>query len=195
MFSIVHKGFLAIAFVVLTSSSAYGEQPPRILTEPLLGLKYDHTKTKFEPLSDRLASGCQVLNDSEKSYGVWFVFARASDASGRTYYLLHGYEVDTDPLPGNPRYMTEGFGIILGVEGEKCEVLDADARQLFKDRLFDDEFPFDMMQNLATDFAARLSQAYGGKERLRAALTRQRIDLRKQPEEIRHALQDLLPAK
>ena len=195
MFSTVHKCCLVLVFFAFASSSAYAERPPRILQEPLLGLQYDHTKVKFEPLPHRLAAGCRALNDEGDSHGVWFVFARASDASGRAYYLLNGYEVDSHPTPDYPRYTTEGFGIILGVDGDKCEVLEADARQLFKDRLFDDEFSFDMMQRLATDFAARLSKAYGGKERLRVQLVKQRIDLTKQPEEIRHALRDLLPSK
>jgi hypothetical protein len=93
---------------------------------------------------------------------VWFVFAKASFASGRTYYLLNGYDVDSKPASADQQYTAGGSGFILGVNGDKCEVLDGDARQLFSARVFDDEFPFDMMQRLAADFAARLAKAYGG---------------------------------
>jgi hypothetical protein len=193
MLSIARRYCLALSLVILTTASAHAELLPRILQEPLLGLQYDQTKVKFEPLQKALSTSCQPLNDSETMHGTWFVFARASDASGRTYYLLNGYEIRNKPAPPHfPKYETGGSGFILGVNGDVCEVLEADARQLFKDRIFDDEFPFDMMQKLALDFATRLVKAYGSTDRLQKELVKQRIDLNKQPEEIRHALKQLL---
>ena len=196
MLSTVHRNTLSFALLILTSFAAYAENSPRMLQEPVLGLQYEREKVKFEPLSRSVASQCDALNDNENIKGVWFVFARASDASGRAYYLLNGYSIRKRPNPPDyPKYTAGGSGFILGVDGKKCEVLEADARQLFKDRIFDDEFPFDMMQKLAVDFAARLSKAYGGSDRLRMEISKQRIDLNKQPDEIRYALKELIPAK
>jgi len=186
---------LALVLLVLVCASARGESPPRILQEPLLGLQYDRERVMFEPLPAKLASGCHALNDSEEISGVWFVFAKASDASGRTYYLLNGYDVDSAPISADQQYTAGGFGFILGVNRDKCDVLDGDARQLFSARVFDDEFPFDMMQRLAADFAARLVKAYGGVDALRRELVKQRISVDAQPEEIRHALKELRTAR
>jgi len=180
--------------LVLACASALGAPPPRMLQEPLLGLKYDRERVKFEPLPAKLASGCHALNDSDEISGVWFVFAKANDASGRTYYLLNGYDIDRKPANINQQYTAGGFGFILGMNGDKCEVLDGDARQLFSARVFDDEFPFDMMQRLAADFAVRLTRAYGGADALRQELIKQRISLEAQPEEVRHALKEIRAA-
>lgn len=195
MSSIARKRITAVALLILACTSAQGQPPPRILQEPLLGLQYDRERVKFEPLPSKLASSCYALNDSEEISGVWFVFGKASDASGRTYYLLNGYEVDSNPSRTDPRYTAGGFGFILGVDGDKCEVLDADARQLFKDRVFDNEFPFDTMQRLAADFAARLIKAYGGVDVLRRELIKQGISVDAQPEEVRHALGEIRKAR
>jgi hypothetical protein len=194
MSSTVRK-YLALVLLVLACTSAQGEPPPRILQEPLLGLQYDRERVKFEPLPAKLASACHALNDSEEISGVWFVFAKASDASGRTYYLLNGYDVDRKPISPDQQYTAGGFGFILGVNGDKCEVLDGDARQLFSARAFDNEFPFDMMQRLAADFAARLVKAYGGADSLQRELVKQRISVDAQPEEVRHALRDIRTAR
>jgi len=193
MSSTVRK-LLAPFLLVLACASALGALPPRMLQEPLLGLQYDRERIKFEPLSAKLASECHALNDSEEISGVWFVFAKASDASGRTYYLLNGYDVDSKPASADQQYTAGGSGFILGVNGDKCEVLDGDAQQLFSARVFDDEFPFDMMRRLAADFAARLAKAYGGADALRRELVKQRISVEAQPEEIRHALKEIRAA-
>ncbi|MEW7850268.1 hypothetical protein AB2N08_16360 [Massilia aurea] len=145
-------------------------------------------EVQSEPLPKDIAVGCHVLNDSEEVKGVWFVFAKASDASGRTYYVLNGYEVDSKPTRDDPQYTAGGFGFILNVDREKCEVLEADARQVFRARIFDDDFPFDMMQKLATNYAARLVAAYGSAQALRREAARQRISLENQSEALRHAL-------
>jgi len=134
MSSTVRK-LLAPFLLVLACASALGAPPPRMLQEPLLGLQYDRERIKFEPLSAKLASGCHALNDSEEISGVWFVFAKASDASGRTYYLLNGYDVDSKPASADRQYTAGGSGFILGVNGDKCEVLDGDAQQLFSARV------------------------------------------------------------
>lgn len=193
MSSTVRK-LLAPFLLVLACASALGAPPPRMLQEPLLGLQYDRERIRFEPLPAKLASKCRALNDSEEISGVWFIFAKASDASGRTYYLLNGYDVDSKPASADQQYTAGGSGFILGVNGDKCEVLDGDARQLFSARVFDDEFPFDMMQRLAADFAARLAKAYGGADALRRELVKQRISVEAQSEEIRHALKEIRAA-
>jgi len=77
------------------------------------------------------------------------------------------------------------------VRGPECLVIDNDARETFRSPVFNDEYPQDIHQRLAIDFAARLSSAFGGKEKLRAQILKQRVDLDMLPDELRHAFRDL----
>jgi hypothetical protein len=192
MRSTVLKQFIAFALFSSTSGILFAQSLPRILHDPLLELGYEQAKIRFEPLPLQAIAGCDTLSDNEYSVGVHFVFAKASDNAGRIFYLLHGYEIRNNPEPPHsPKYSTSGHGLIVTVRGPECLVIDNDARETFRSPVFNDEYPQDIHQRLAIDFAARLSSAFGGKEKLRAQILKQRVDLDMLPDELRHAFRDL----
>ena len=192
MHSIAHN-IVAVAVVIVTAAPlASVSASPSILQDPLLGLRYEVATTRFEPMPADLAAKCSVLAGSENMGGVWFVYARARDATGKSYYLVNGYEIRRRPAPPDlPKYETGGFGMLVSVQGDQCALIDADARQVFDDRIFDEELPQDVLQRLATDFAARLAAAFGGVDRLGAELMSQRVDLDALPIELRNAFRGL----
>lgn len=192
MCSIVRKQFIAAIVLCVASAAIHAHAAPRFLRDPLLGLQYAPSKARFEPVPPCVLSRCRGLAGDEYMRGVWFVFARADDATGRIFYLINGYEIRSRPEPPDfPRYETGGYGLIVMVRQDQCEVIDADARQSFDDRLFTEELPQDILQRLATDFAVRLKKAFGGKEKLRIEIVNQHIDLDALPEELRASLRDL----
>ena len=192
MRSTVLKQLIAVALLSSTSGILFAQSLPRILHDPLLELGYEQAKIRFEPLPLQAIAGCDTLSDNEYSVGVHFVFAKASDNSGRIFYLLHGYEIRNNPEPPHsPKYSTGGHGLIVMVRGPECLVIDNDARETFRSPVFNDEYPQDIHQRLAIDFAARLSSAFGGKEKLRAQILKQRVDLDTLPHELRHTFRDL----
>jgi len=192
MSSIALKQYIAAAMLVTACGALCAQDPPSILEDPLLDLRYERAKVRFESWPSKLVNDCPVLADDEYRQGVWFVFAKSGDASGWTYYLLNGYDVRKKSGSTNLlEYSTGGHGLIVMVRGPECLVIDNDARETFRSPVFNDEYPQDIHQRLAIDFAARLSSAFGGKEKLRAQILKQRVDLDMLPDELRHALRDL----
>jgi len=192
MFSTVHKQLITVALLISASGNLSAQPPPRILRDPLMELRYEHAKIRFEPLSMQAIAGCSTLANDEHSSGVHFVFAKAGDASGWTYYLLNGYDVRKRPGPPDLlEYSTGGHGLIVRTRGPECLVIDNDARETFRDPVFNEEYPEDVHQRLAIDFADRLATAFGGKEPLRVQILKQRVDLDMLPDELRHAFKDL----
>jgi len=192
MSSIALKRFIAVALLLITARPFFAQAQPRLLQDPLIGLRYEPAKIHFEPVPPRVVSKCEALSGNEHIRGVWFVFGLAGDASGRTFYLVNGYEIRSRPEPPDfPKYSAGGYGLLLVVSGRECQLIDADARQSFTDRLFDEELPQDIVQRLANDFSTRMKKAFGGANRLRVEITNQRIDLDALPEEIKASLRDL----
>lgn len=111
---------------------------------------------------------------------------------GRIFYLLHGYEIRNNPEPPHfPKYSTGGHGLIVMVRGPACLIIDNDARETFRSPVFNDEYPQDIHQRLAIDFAARLSAAFGGKKKRRIELLNQYVDLDTLPQVLRYAFRTL----
>ena len=188
----VLEQFIAVALLGSMSGILFAQSPPRILRDPLLELGYEQAKARFKPLPLQALAGCATLSDNEYSVGVHFVFARTGDTAGRLFYLLHGYKIQNNHEPPHfSKYSTGGHGLIVMVRGLECLIIDNDARETFRSPIFDDEYPQDIHRRLALDFAARLSSAFGGKEKLRAQILKQRVDLDMLPDELRHAFRDL----
>jgi hypothetical protein len=164
MRSTVLKQLIAVALFSSTSGILFAQSLPRILHDPLLELGYEQAKIRFEPLTLQAIAGCDTLSDNEYSVGVHFVFAKASDNAGRIFYLLHGYEIRNNPEPPHfPKYSTGGHGLIVMVRGPECLIIDNDARETFRSPVFNDEYPQDIHQRLAIDFAARLPRLSAAK--------------------------------
>lgn len=158
--------------------------PPAILKEPILGLRYEVTKTKFEPMPSNEASKCQ---SNENLTSVWFVYGKYTDNSSRTYYVTGGYDIWKNPEPNQQKYEADEYGGIFYISGDECIYID-EARQTFIDRVFNEEMSPHVLQALASDAAARLVRAYGGADRLRREVRHQKVDIKALPTELRKAL-------
>lgn len=176
MSSIAPNRIIALAVLAMVSCAvSAGDTPPRILQEPILGLRYEVAKVKFEPLPARALVNCETLVDNEHTRGVWFVLGRAHDASGRTFYVVDGYEIRHDPEPPKyPKYVVGGDGIVFQTEGDQCTVIGG-VRETFGARSFD-ETPLPILRRLAADIMSRYVRAFGGSEQLRMELRNQHVD-------------------
>ena len=181
----------AILLFGMVESFASTDTPPRILREPVFGLRYESAKIRFERLPPSAIASCPALSDDENGSAVWFVFGKAIDSSSKTYYVIGGYETRTATPYPHQRYQTDGLGVVFSIEGPTCTIIDS-ARQVFDDRLFDDELPQPMLKLLARDVTERLVRAFGGDDRLETEFARQRIDRETLPPELAQALQPYL---
>lgn len=161
---------------------------PNVLREPVLGLRYEPSTVKFEPLPDGAIATCDTLQNDENRRAVWFIYARATDASSRTYYIIGGYEIPARVPPGRSKFDTDGLGVTLFTEAGHCTIVDT-ARQVFDDRLYDNEMPQQTLRALAKDVADRLLRAYGSPERLKRELRDQHVDQEALPAELKESLQ------
>lgn len=170
-----NKRFLAAACLALASLSALAAPPsPRILTEPVLGLRYEAARVKFDPLPSQILANCANLADSEEWHSVWFIYAQAQDASGRTYYATGGYDIAKNSS-GKPQFTTGDAGLIFFTDRDACTTLEQ-IRDTFDARLFDEYITEPVLKLLAADYAKRLERAFGGAAKLRAELRNQYID-------------------
>ena len=185
MHSIVLNPIVTAALLVFTSYSALAAGPgPRVLTEPVLGLRYETSRVKFDPLPAHALTNCETMRDNEYGKGIWFINAKATDSAGRTYYISGGYEIRTE-TPG--RYETAGLGAVFFTDRGSCTYIDT-ARAVFDDRIFNDELPESVLRLLAADVAKRLVKAFGGAEKLRTEFRNQHIDKDALPPELLEAL-------
>lgn len=187
MHSIALSRIICAALVAFTSCSVLAaESGPRILTEPVLGLRYEAARVKFDPLPAHALEHCETMRDNEYGRGIWFIYAQAVDSLGRTYYVSGGYEIRTDE-PNPLRYQTGDLGAVFFTERGACTYIDT-ARQVFEDRLFDNELPEPILKALAADIAKRFVKAFGGTDKLRTELRNQHIDKNELPPELLDAL-------
>lgn len=155
------------------------------MREPVLGLRYETARVKFDPLPAQALADCETLIDNDYSKGVWYVYAQATDASGRIYYAVGGYEIRNN-VPPHLKYDNDGFGVLFFTDRGTCTVIDM-PRQVFDDRLFDNEMPQSVLKQLAADLVARLARAFGGPDRLRLELRNQHVDPESLSPELREA--------
>lgn len=177
------RGVISTLIYLVSCASFASDTPPSILKDPVLGLRYDISKTKFEPLAKTEASKCQT---NENRTSVMFVYGKYTDNSSRTYYVLGGYDVWKYPDKPQEKFEADEYGAVFYIQGDKCIHLD-EARQTFIDRVFNDEMSPQVLQALATDAATRLVRAFGGADRLKVELRNQRVDMTDLPVELRAA--------
>ena len=187
MHSIDLSRFLATAVLALTSCSVFAALPsPRILSEPVLGLRYEAARVKFAPLPSSVRANCENLKDNEEWQSVWFIYAQAEDSAGRVYYATGGYDLSKKPSR-KPQFTTGDEGLILFTDRGSCTTLEQ-VRQTFDARLFDNEITEPILKLLAADYAKRLERAFGGAAKLRTELRTQHIDKEALPTELMDAL-------
>jgi hypothetical protein len=189
MYSIALKKAAAGAVLFLVGCACFAsDNSPRILKEPILGLRYDRSKTQFETLPRSEACKCE---SNENLTSVWFIYGKFKVNSGRTYYVTGGYDVWNQPEPGQEKYDADDYGAVIYIDGDKCVLLD-EARQTFIDRIFNDEMSQRALQALALDVVKRLETAFGGPDKLSAELHKQHADLTVLPVELRNAFKPYL---
>ena len=165
---------------------------PRILEDPVLRLRYEPATIHFAPFPSKLRNDCPALDEGGGPQRTFFIFASASDASGRVYYLLNGYQVwhRVDDMRF-PRYITNEYAPIIMLQHQACVIIDHEGPDRLADDNFTEEYSRDMQQRLMIDYANRLVAAYGGKEKLRIELLNQYVDMDTLPEALRYAFRNL----
>jgi hypothetical protein len=187
MHSFALSRIFSAAILAVSSYSALAALPsPRILSEPVLGLRYQAARVRFDPLPSQVLANCKNLDDNEEWKSVWFIYAQAQDSSGRTYYATGGYDI-SKKSPRKPQFTTGDEGLIFFTDRGSCTTLEQ-VRQTFDARLFDDEITEPILKLLAADYAKRLERAFGGTAKLRTELRNQHIDKEALPPELLEAL-------
>ncbi|WP_374581306.1 hypothetical protein [Pseudoduganella sp.] len=189
---IVRNAKVAILCLLLASVASAADNSPRLLRDPLLGLRYDRTLVNFERLSPQQLAPCPTLADRDSIKSNWYVFAMARTANAGAYYLVGGYSIRTHPYPPEiPRYELDDAGVIFSISGERCVVFEAPARAMFEP-LLAGEIPEPILLALANDHASRMVQAYQGSSQLRAAMRKQGISVQALPGTLREAYSVIL---
>jgi hypothetical protein len=178
---------LVTTLLVMASCAAVGrEAPPRILQEPVFGLRFEAAKVRLDALPNEVVGLCPGLSNEQEQMRLW-TYAIARDAA-RTYYVVGGYYIRHNPeRPESPRYVLDTLGAIFYVQGTEC-VLTGPARETFDARYFD-ETPQPILQQLAADLSLRLARAFGGPDQLATQFQNQHIDASTFSPELREAFQ------
>jgi len=176
----------AATLTLATVSSVAALPSPRILSEPVLGLRYEAARVKFDPLPGQVIANCENMGGNAEWQSVWFIYAQATTPSGRTYYATGGYDIAKNSS-GKPGFTTGDAGLILFTDRGACTTLEQ-VRDTFDARLFDDEITEPLLKLLAADYAKRLERAFGSKAKVRAEIRNQHIDEEALSIELREAL-------
>lgn len=191
MHSIDLKHIVGAAVLSLASASSFAALPsPRILSEPVLGLRYEAARVRFDPLPPEVIANCENMDGNDEWKSVWFIYAQASTPSGRTYYASGGYDIARN-ASGKPDFLTGDAGLVFFTDRGACTTLEQ-VRDTFDARLFDEDITEPVLKLLAADYAKRLERAFGGKAKLRTEMRNQLVDEDALPIELREALKPYL---
>jgi hypothetical protein len=134
-------------------------------------------RINVEPFPDDIRVKCPQLYDEGRYTAYMWIFGRAKDAAS-SYYVLAGYYKRSNPGPNRRKYEFSGHGTVFTVTGDKCGGDGADETFESHDPNADNDgnVPDRVLKVLAVDLAARTVKAFGGPDKLRAAIKNQRID-------------------
>lgn len=173
--TVISRVVAILFFTFMPCIVTAAEQPPHILHDPLLGLKYDTGSVKFDPLSADVLSKCRTMADNENVRSRLWIYARADDDGG-TYYVVAGYGIHSHiQSPTFRRYVLYNLGTAFEINGENECVIFGQSREMYDVQNFE-ETPQRVIQKLAADAASRLARAFGGPDRLRSELRRQHVN-------------------
>jgi hypothetical protein len=179
------RQFVVAVAILACSAVSAATQPPKVLREPVLGLRYDVENVKFDALPQVVSAACPDLVTDRVGRRAW-IFASAKQSSS-SYYVIGGYFERRFPRPPNyPKYELDELGAVLRIEGSHCTLI-GPARETFTVRALDDT-PATVLQLLSTDLVHRLETAFGGSEQLRKELRNQHIDGSQLPFELKDSL-------
>jgi hypothetical protein len=175
------RNSIALACVILASATGLAENSPRLMQDPVLGLRYHTAKIHFDALPADVQAACPALVNERWDRHLW-VLASTRDAA-KSYYVVGGYFVLRQQEATAPRVEPDVRGAVFEVANGQCALL-GPAREVFDSR--PEELAEPMLEALAVDLAARYTRAFGGAVALRAAMRRQRVS----PERLPAALRD-----
>jgi hypothetical protein len=179
---------VALFAIGATASAAESNQPPRFLPVPALGLRVELAGLKLASFPEDLRATCSQLADDDFHTGRIWIFGKAKDAAS-TYYVLSGYFKRRNPESDQRLYEVPDSGSVFTIQGGKCG--GDDARETFEVRDPNAEnngnVPIPVLRELARDLAAQTVLAFGGPDRLRAEIKKQRIDINQLSPELQEA--------
>jgi hypothetical protein len=179
---------LLIAICTTAAAAPDSDKRPPFLTVPVLGLRLPLDHVNLELFPEDLRLKCPQLYDAEAYTSRVWIVGRASDA-GKRYYVLTGYFERFNPAPGRKRFEYWNNGAVYTVTDTRCG--GDDARETFdvhdENAAISGNVPIPILQALASDLAVRTVKAFGGPDKLRAALISQRIDYNALPPEFQQA--------
>lgn len=176
------RNCIALACMVLTSASALAAGLPRLVQDPVLGLRYQLEKVQFDTLPADVLAACPALVNERWDRRLW-VYASARDAA-KSYYLVGGYFFQRQQTGKKPRYEPDVSGAAFEISSGRCALL-GPASEVFHAR--PEALAEPILKDLATDLAARYARAFGGPTPLRAAMRRQRVSPHHMPAVLREA--------
>ena len=176
---------LAITSALSLAMTATAREPiPTVARDPVLGLRFNISKVKFDPLPESIFKKCADLVNENTGRKSW-IFAYVSMPAAN-YYVIGGYFIRHDPVPsGYEKYPSDKFGALLRITADRCEMVDPASESFTEGGSTD--LPVEILDPLAADLRRRLEQAFGGPDELRKALHSQRIDLRSQAPSVQRA--------
>ncbi len=183
-FTVLDRTFVAVSLALASCVALAKDGPPRMLREPVFGLRIDAANPKLDLLPDEVRDKCSEIANNDQWTGRLWVYARAHDADA-TYYVVGGYFERHHPDRGESRYWLDTYGGVYRIEGAKCLGV-GPAREVFDVRPFD-ETPQPVLKALADDLASRLARAFAGQDRLRTKMRSHRVDFGTLSPELREA--------
>ena len=173
---VLKHGVVTLVGAIAAGSAVAAHPPPAVLYEPAFRMPYKTALVKFEPLAASTWANCTALNYMHNTTPVWFIFGRADDGKGATYFAVSGYEISNQP-PASSRggLSIDGLGLVFRVAGKQCLEIGG-VQETFSARYFE-ETPQEVLQLLAVDMAERYRIAFGGAAKLRAEFKRHRVKL------------------
>lgn len=147
---------------------------PKIVQEPVFGIKYDIEQAHFDLFPRALLARCSEYSDTTNwTVDQMWVYATAR-AGEATYYVIGGTLKRRNPQAFQSRYELDPLGGVISIEGSRC-IGYGQAREVFNARNFD-EIPRPVLQALADDLADRLVRGLGGERNFRRILKKNKIE-------------------
>ncbi len=172
MSSTARRSAAIVLFALVNCCALAKAKPPRILQDPVFGLRYSVEKVKFDPLPAEIKAKCPELESKRWGRQLW-IYAQATEGKS-TYYVVGGYAINRFPSTEFPKkFEIDTVGAMFHVDGEICKLI-GPPREEFQARPTEDIAPT-ILQQLGGDLVKRFTNAFGGIKALGAEFERQHL--------------------
>lgn len=182
---------VVVAALSAVAGAAESKQAPAFVPDPILGLRLPVARLKLDPVPEDIRALCDQMADNDTWSGRQWIFGVAKSPTA-TYYLANGFYKRLHPQRGQTRYYQPDEGGVYQIADGKCS--GDPARETFAVR-DPKQIPPEVLQQLAADLVARLVQAAGGEQRLRADIKKRKIDFDQLSPEMQEAFKPYFPVK